>query len=67
MITCTCGHRVDDFDETVTCSVAGWSRECTPSVDYVTYCRECYDEAVADDRVLHTEADEMAWLTSQWR
>lgn len=62
MIICTCGCRVDDIDDIITCSLQGWSRESTPCVDYVSYCEKCYNKAVADGRVLFNEAEEMAWM-----
>jgi len=64
MITCTCGHTVDDMDDTVNCSIRGWSRDYTPSVDYVCYCVACYEDAKQAGFVLFDEGEENKWLGS---
>lgn len=62
MITLTCGHTVEDFDEAVNANIKGWTREHTPCVDYVTYCVECWSEALQDGDVLLSHNDEMEWV-----
>ena len=64
MITCTCGHTVDDMDDTVNCSIRGWSRDYTPSVYYVCYCVPCYEDAKQAGDVLFDEGEENKWLGS---
>jgi len=64
VITLTCGHTVDNIDDTVYCSIRGWSREHRPSVDYVSYCVACYEDAKQAGFVLFDEGEENKWLGS---
>jgi hypothetical protein len=52
------------MDDTVNCSIRGWSRDYTPSVDYVCYCVACYEDAKQAGFVLFDEGEENKWLGS---
>jgi hypothetical protein len=52
------------MDNTVYCSIRGWSRDYTPSVDYVCYCVPCYEDAKQAGFVLFDEGEENKWLGS---
>jgi len=52
------------MDDTVYCSIRGWSREHRPSVDYVSYCVACYEDAKQAGFVLFDEGEENKWLGS---
>ena len=65
MITLTCGHTVEDIDDANDIALASYNREDNRCVDYVSYCDECYDDALDRGEVLLTVEDEDVWLQSR--
>ena len=67
MITCTCGHSVEDFEDCVGCSVKSEILDYQHGYNHsaiatVMLCKPCYAAALARGIVLQTEAEENAWL-----
>ena len=66
IITCTCLHDVNNFDETKLVSIASHSidfekEKFVNSVSYVTLCLDCY-ESYWKGHILETEQDEKDWM-----
>lgn len=58
MITCTCGHNVDSVNDIWNCILPEYDRMGERCLSYVSYCKECYDDA---DKLM-TEEEENNWL-----
>ena len=66
MIIATCRHKVEDSDDLWTCALAGYTKIGDRCVEYVSYCKACYDEACKDGIVLYDEGEENKWLGDKW-
>ena len=62
VITATCGHQLQSFDDLVNCSLTDYTREGTRAVAYVSYCKQCYKQACKEGYVLFDEGEENKWL-----
>ena len=62
VITATCGHQLQSFDDLVNCSLTDYTREGTRAVAYVSYCKPCYKRACKEGWVLFDEGEENKWL-----
>ena len=63
-IICSCGCKVSDFDDTITCSLASYDRSGEKSVTFTTLCKKCYDRAYHAGEVLEKDEDIDDWLSS---
>ena len=61
-IRCTCGHEVQDMDNTRALALAEFDERGDRCVSYVCYCEECADRAREEGDVLRTAEEEDAWL-----
>jgi hypothetical protein len=43
-------------------NIKGWTRENTPCVEYVSYCVNCWSEAMDRGDVLLSHDDEIEWM-----
>lgn len=66
MITATCGHKVEHISHLWECTLAGYTVKGDRCLEYVSYCKQCYDEAVKDGIVLFDEGEENKWLGDKW-
>lgn len=62
MITCTCGHEVDNMDDTVNLALADFDEKGDRCVSYVVYCNECADDAIKEGYRLRNKEEMDAWL-----
>ena len=63
MIFATCGHKLKDIEGLgVTCTVKHFSRDGSRALSFVTYCFDCYKQAIINDEVLLTEEAEEEWM-----
>ena len=63
MIIATCGHKLKEEEELgINCTLAGYTREGDRCLEYVCYCKECYDQSVKDGIVLFDEGEENKWI-----
>jgi hypothetical protein len=67
MITLTCGHTVEDFDNANDIALASYNREGNRCVNYVIYCDACHSAALDRGEVLLTVDDEASWLGTHER
>lgn len=66
MIFATCGHKLKEVEGLgVNCTVKGYTRDGSHSLNFVTYCFDCYKQAIINDEVLLTEEAEDEWLYGQ--
>jgi len=61
-VICTCGHKVDDYDDTATIVLKQYCPRNGPYISYVVYCKPCADEAAKNDEVLFNDKDIDNWL-----
>ena len=61
MIVCTCGCKVEDFDDTVHLAIKDFDREDNPAVSYVVYCQKCASK-LAPDLILTSNEEEIDWM-----
>jgi hypothetical protein len=62
MIQCTCGCTIADLNDSVSCSIKGFTREYEPCTNYVQYCKSCYDEVLKDGIVLLSQEQQDQYL-----
>jgi hypothetical protein len=60
--TASCGHILNDDEESVVCALARYDRQDDRCIHYVAYCLACYEQELANGDVLLTELDEKSWL-----
>lgn len=65
MITLSCGHRVDSFDEGHDVALKRYTREWEKAVSYGVVCAECLKMYEKAGEVLHTDDEIDEWLTTQ--
>ena len=64
-VVASCGHTLTEEEGLgINCSLKSVDREFNRSIDYVSYCKQCYAEAVAKDAVLENTEDEYLWLAN---
>jgi hypothetical protein len=63
-IICTCGHKVEDYDDTATIVLKRYCDRNGPYISYVVYCKPCADEENKLGNVLHSDKDIDDWLNS---
>lgn len=61
-IIASCGHKIQDFDDEIHCSVAGYAKDCSRAVFYMVVCKQCHDEYKKDGMILYDEGEENKWL-----
>ena len=61
-IIATCGHDVEHISHLWDCTLAEYDRKNKRCLSYVSYCKECYDQAVLDGIVLFDQGEENKWL-----
>lgn len=67
-IIASCGHSVEDFDDTKAIATKEWTineEGWTKAVGYKTVCQTCYEEYKKTDAILESEAEEFDWLTKK--
>lgn len=67
-IIATCGHKVEDIEETHNISTKEWEIDHEgwhKAIAYKTVCKTCYEEYKKNNAILETEAEETDWLTSE--
>ena len=64
-VVASCGHTLTEEEGLgINCSLKSVDREFNRSIDYVSYCKQCYAEAVAKDAVLENSEEEYLWLVN---
>ena len=63
MIIASCGHKLTEEENLgINCTLANYTREGTRCLEYVCYCKRCYDDVVSEGLVLFNEGEENKWL-----
>ena len=57
MITCTCGHKVENFGECKQALVKDMLKDGTPAVSMDVLCFECYDRLLEADYLLKNQEE----------
>ena len=61
-ITTTCGHTVEHITDLWECALAEYNREHKRCIAYVSYCKECYDNAHKQGIILYNQGEENKWI-----
>ena len=67
-IIATCGHKVEDIEETHNISTKEWEIDHEgwhKAIAHKSVCETCYQEYKKNNAILETEAEETDWLTSE--
>lgn len=67
-IIASCGHKVEDFDQTRNVSIKAWEISedgWTKALHYKTVCEACYKEYEEEGYILANEDEEINWLSNE--
>ena len=65
MIHLTCGHTVEDLDDSYPIAIKAWDvgpDGWVKCIHYLSVCKECLEEYKAEDAILDNEYEEALWI-----
>jgi len=62
MITLTCMHKVDNFDDSYCVTVKDYDKTGNRAVAYKTVCHSCYKEYEISGELFYDDNDAFTWL-----
>ena len=65
MIHLTCGHTVEDLDDSYPIAIKAWDITedgWVKCIHYSSVCSECYKEYEEENAILHNEYEESQWI-----
>lgn len=65
MIHLTCGHTVEDLDDSYPIAIKAWDiteQGWVKCIHYLSVCKECLEEYETEDAILHNEYEESQWI-----